>query len=595
MNRADHGGRPLPLLEAVEAWAARTPETTAVSAPDGDLTFRRLSEEVRALAAALRDGGAGPGTAVGVSYGRSYRQVVGVLAVLRAGATLVPLDDRNPADRLSYILKDADVRMLLGGLPAGASVPRLRRVTEPDTPPDTAASAGEAPLPAAGPDDTAYVIYTSGTTGWPKGVEVTYRNLDTFLRALAELGLPPGGTGINAVSPAFDGWLWCILLHLLHGQGTSIIDLNQEAAGDLAEQISAARPRTVCLTPSLLATCTDALDGVETLVLAGEPCPPGLVRRLPDGPRVLNVYGPTETTIAATWADSARGDDVTTIGRPLTGYHVHILAEDGSPTPPGEVGELYVGGPGVARGYRNRPDLTERSFVDDPCAGPGARMYRTGDLVSRLPDGQLRHAGRADEQIKIRGFRVELPEVERTAGELPGVRACAAFRTATGDNLGLAVLGGPETAAPEWPARVIDHCATRLPAAVVPTVVITVDALPTTPSGKVDRAALARAADEIAARPGGRPARTPRERQVRAAWEDVLGRSVPDVDADFFALGGHSLLAARTVSELRRSTGLRISVRDLLASPTIAGLAAALDRIAAESGAGGGGTTAVND
>ncbi|WP_430383491.1 non-ribosomal peptide synthetase [Streptomyces sp. P10-4] len=591
MNRADHHGRPLPLLEAVEAWAARTPEATAVSAPDGALTFRGLSERVRVLAAALRDGGAGPGTAVGVSYGRSYRQVVGVLAVLRAGATLVPLDDRNPAERLAYILKDADVRMLLGGLPAGASVPRLRRVTDPETGPDTALSA---PSQTADPDDTAYVVYTSGTTGWPKGVEVTYGNLDAFLGALAELALPPGGTGINAVSPAFDGWLWCTLLYLLHGQGTTLIDLHHDGAGDLAEQITAARPRTVCLTPSLLATCTEALDGVQTLVLAGEPCPPGLVRRLPDGPRVLNVYGPTETTIAATWADSARGDDVTTIGRPLPGYHVHVLAEDGSPTPPGQVGELYIGGPGVARGYRNRPDLTAQSFVDDPCAGPGARMYRTGDLVSRLADGQLRHEGRADEQIKVRGFRVELPEVERTAGELPGVRACAAFRTATGDNLGLAVLGGPETAAPDWPARVIDHCAGRLPAPVVPAVVITLDTLPTTPSGKVDRAALARLAAEISARPGGRPPRTPRELQVRAAWEDVLGRSVPDADADFFALGGHSLLAARAVSELRRSTGLRISVRDLLASPTIAGLAATLDRIAAESGAGDE-ATAVND
>ncbi|MCE0448138.1 AMP-binding protein [Streptomyces tricolor] len=247
-------------------------------------------------------------------------------------------------------------------------------------------------------------------------------------------------------------------MYLLHGQGTTLIDLHHDGAGDLAEQITAARPRTVCLTPSLLATCTEALDGVQTLVLAGEPCPPGLVRRLPDGPRVLNVYGPTETTIAATWADSARGDDVTTIGRPLPGYHVHVLAEDGSPTPPGQVGELTGGagrGPrlpqpaGPHRAVLRRRPVRRPRGADVPHGRPGepARGRATA------PRGTGR---RADQGTRL---PVELPEVEWTAGELPG---CAPAPPSAPPR---ATLGRPSWAVgdgrTDWPAR---HRPLRRPA-----------------------------------------------------------------------------------------------------------------------------------
>src|SRR5262249_39238290 len=207
----------------------------------------------------------------------------------------------------------------------------------------------------------------------------------------------------------------------------------------------------------------------DVVVVAGEPCSPELAQRLSDGRRVLNVYGPTETTIAATWSDSARGDVPGTIGQALPGYRTYVLDEQQQPVQPGTSGELYVGGPAVARGYRNRPDLTADRFVPDPLAD-GARMYRTGDLVIPRPDGQLDFLGRGANQVKIRGFRVELAEVERVAVELPEVCAAAAFVTVAGDALGLAVVA-PEAAGGDGCARIREHCASRLPEFMVPAVV----------------------------------------------------------------------------------------------------------------------------
>jgi amino acid adenylation domain-containing protein len=556
------------VFAALDRWASHTPTATASSAADGTLDFAELAVRTRAIAGVLAERGVVRGAAVGVGSGRSRLTIPAMLAVWWLGATAVPVDDRYPADRVNFILRDSGVKLLLADRIADGVVPAgVRRVGLED-------ATGDGPDPVlADGDECAYVIYTSGTTGWPKGVEVTYGNLATFLAGLATLGLTPGGVGANPLSPAFDGWLWNVLLHLVHGQGTAIVDLQDGGVGDFAARMAAVAPRTISMPPTLVAACIDALPTVDTVVLAGERCPRGLAERLTGRARVLNVYGPTEATIAATWADSARGDDVATIGRPAPGYDVYVLDEDGAPVRAGSTGELYIGGPGVARGYRNRPDLTTERF---PVLASGERVYQTGDLVTVRTDGLLEFAGRRDDQVKVRGFRVELREVEQVAEAAAGVASSAAFVLESGEALGLAVVA--DEGATLDTAELRGQCKDRLPDFMVPGVIDVVTALPATANGKVDREALARDAAASAPALAGRSPSTPREVAVCDAWSSVLDRTVADVDANFFELGGHSLLAARAVAALRERTGVRLSMQDLLAHPTPAQLADELDR-----------------
>jgi amino acid adenylation domain-containing protein len=560
------------VLDAVDRWAAELPSATAVTAPDGTLTFSELRDTIRDLAAALRAAGAGPGVPVGLGFGRSTLTVPALLAVWHVGATAVPVDDRHPADRLAFILRDAEIQLMLGELPATVPMPATRIVDR------LARSEEDTPALASSPDECAYLLYTSGTTGRPKGVEVSYEALGTFLAAIATLGLTPGGVGFNPLSPAFDGWFWCTLLYLVHGQGVAIVDTNGAGPSDLAAAIASVAPRTVCLSPSLYAACPDGMPSVDVLVVAGEPCPPALMQRFSGRHRVLNVYGPTEATIAATWADSAAGDDVRTIGRAIPGYSAHVLDADGREAPEGE---LYIGGPGVALGYRNLPELTETKFVPNPF-GEG-RLYRTGDHVRQRADGQLEFLGRMDDQVKIRAFRVELGEVERTAVGATEVRAAAAFVLKSGDALGLAVVPESDVDPVACVEAALGRCQHLLPDFMVPVVVEPMTELPTTPHGKADRAALAELVATARASVG-RPPSTDRERQVCEVWSSVLPRPVYDVDANFFAAGGHSLLASRAVVALRKVTGLRLSIKDLLSHPTPAELARTLDRLAEAAG-----------
>jgi amino acid adenylation domain-containing protein len=588
-------GLPRPgVLAAMARWARERPEETAVSAPDGTLTYAGLAARTERFASALAAAGAGPEKAVGLLLGRSRESLPALLAVWRLGAVAVPLDAGHPVQRLSYALRDAEATVLVAEqVPEGLGLTGVRTL-HPGRIDDTAG--GPPPEADAAPDHCAYLIYTSGTTGRPKGVEVTYRGLDTFVAALAGIGLTPGGLGLNAVSPAFDGWLWCSLLYLVHGQGVALVDLSLDGLRESASHGGTALPgglRTASLTPSLLAAHGDGrLDAAEVVVVAGEACPPALADRFSAGRRFLNVYGPTETTIAATWADSARGDDVRGIGRPLPGYRTHVLDDALRPVPPDTEGELYIGGPAVARGYRHQPGLTATRFIPDPFAGDGSRMYRTGDMVRRRANGELEYRGRQDDQVKIRGHRVEPGEVARIAGELPEVVAAVCYLHPSGEALGLAVVTTAGADTGPLVARIEDRCAKLLPPAAVPRTVHVVDRLPTLATGKADRAALARelATAEASARSavaGAGPVEdaghgTVRERQLLALWSELLGRDVGDVRADFFELGGHSLLAARAVAELRQRTGLRVTLSQLLGNPTAEALAAELDRMAAE-------------
>ncbi|GAA0477288.1 non-ribosomal peptide synthetase [Streptomyces olivaceiscleroticus] len=571
-------------LDALAEWAERTPTALATTAPDGSFTFAELADLTDRTVRVLASEGVGHGTPVATALGRSRESLAALLAVWRLGATAVLIDERHPAERLSFVLRDSGAQVLLAHeMPEGAVPPKVRRVDL-----NAADPHGEVSPVAPDATDCAYVIYTSGTTGWPKGVEVSYGAMAHFVSAVATLGLAPGGTGINAVSPSFDGWLWCALLYLVHGQGMAIIDLYADDAGsvDLGERIEAIGPRTVCLTPSLLAGCVESIESAEVVVVAGEQCPARLAERLRTSHRVLNVYGPTETTIAATWADSAAGDDVVTIGRPLPGYSAYVLDEQQRTVGPGVAGELYIGGPAVATGYRGRPELTVERFLPDPFGPTGARMYRTGDLVMARTDQQLEYLGRVDNQLKVNGTRVALDEIERVAVESAHVRSAVAYLLPSGDAIGVAVIAAEESGTNEAiQADVRDRLRARFPESIAPRVIDLVESIPATPNGKADRSALARSSAEKAEAIAGQAPRTAYETQVCAVWSDELERPVTDVQADFFDIGGHSLLAARVIARLRRETGVRLTVRHLLDNPTAAALAAELDRLATQANA----------
>ncbi|RST10365.1 amino acid adenylation domain-containing protein [Streptomyces sp. WAC04770] len=579
-----------PLFARLERWTREQPDESAVKAVDGILTHAALTARTARYATALARAGAGPETAVGLLLGRSRESVPALLAVWSLGATAVPLDPGHPVERLGGVLRDARAAVLVApGTPEGLEAGGARLVTPREV---RRGHPGELVVSPPAPDSCAYLIYTSGTTGRPKGVEVTYRGLDTFVDALASLELPAGGLGLNAVSPAFDGWLWCTLLYLVHGQGVALTDLSLDGLRRAAAEGREALPaglRTVSLTPSLLAAHGDRLTSAEVMVVAGEACPAALAERFADGRRLLNVYGPTEVSIAATWADSRRGDDVTGIGRPLPGYRAYVLDEELRPVPAGTEGELYLGGPAVARGYRGRPGLTASRFLPDPFQGGGTRMYRTGDMVVRRAGGELEYRGRRDDQVKVRGHRIELGEVERIAAELPEVVAAACCLLAPAGTLGLAVAAPAGSDPAALAARVAERCRKQLPAAAVPATVRVLDRIPTLGTGKADREALARLLVEPLPRENTdpHPAATASERTVMAVWAQVLGTEIPGPGADFFELGGHSLAAARVISELRRTTGLRVGLGTLLNRPTVADVAAEIDRLAAERGTPG--------
>ncbi|MET8078083.1 non-ribosomal peptide synthetase [Streptomyces sp. NPDC005303] len=554
------------LLGHLDRHAAERPGEPAVLTSDAALSWTELAASVATATRVLRVHGIERGTAVALTTGRDRHAVTALMSVWALGATAVLLDERHPAAHISEIVVNSGAEWIIAAeltsAVLGHGIPVLT-TSDLFEEPGAAVDALAADAGPVRPDDVAYVIHTSGSSGRPKGVDVSFANLEAFLDAIETLGMPRGGNGINAVSPAFDGWLWCTLLYLVFGNALGIVDLARSAADGPAGAIAALAPRVVCLTPSLLAACEAGVDSAEAIVVAGEPCPPDLTRRHGTGRRILNVYGPTEATIAATWADSARGDDLDTIGTAIPGYTVHVLGPEGRPVPDGTQGELYIGGPGVALGYRNEPELTARHFVTDPELG---RVYGTGDLVRRRSDGLLEFCGRNDAQVKVRGFRVELTEIERRAIG-PGVAQAVAYLLPGDRTIGLTVVtaeGYPGDGA------LRDRLAAALPAHQVPSGIRRLEKLPLTPNGKTDRPALATA---HAAADGAGP-HPPQITDtllgtVMKVWNSVLEQSVTDADANFFASGGHSLLAAEMITTLRRETGVSLSMRDLLGNPTI--------------------------
>ncbi|MET9768781.1 amino acid adenylation domain-containing protein [Streptomyces sp. NPDC006415] len=578
---------PAPLPELFDRQARETPHRTAVVCDGATLTFDELSQRVNTLAAVLTARGARPGTRVAVGLPRSIDLVVAVLAVMRTGAAYLPLDPSYPAERLAFMIEDSQpVALVATGTSARAIDPHawIPRV-DPGVVPHGAGGAPEAPGPE--PHDAAYVIYTSGSTGRPKGVVVEHRSLSNLLEHhrreahhLAEEALGRRLRVALSAATSFDAsWdpvLWMVAGHELHVIEDDVRRDPEALVRYLVDHhIDAIETTPTYLRQMMTAgLLTAGSHRPRVIALGGEPVDEGLWEELAADPDLLvfNFYGPTETTVNAVTARISGSAPV--IGRPVAGAGAYVLDPSLHPLPRGSVGELYLAGEGLARGYAGRPGLTAERFMPDPFGLPGARMYRTGDLARWDEGGSLEFLGRSDRQIKVRGVRVETGEIEAALRSLPGVEdAAVALTTAPDGPERLAAFLVAGHGAPAH-AEARDTVAALLPGPLVPTAWATVERLPLTPNGKLDVAALPPAVP--VASDGGAP-RSAQEARMCAVFAACLGVSRAGRDDDFFSLGGHSLLAMRLIGRIRGEFGVEIPVSVLFASPTPAGLVAALD------------------
>ena len=576
----------LTLPGLFQAQAARTPDAVAVAGAGGQVSYRELNAAANRLARLLVSRGAGPETVVAVVMDRSAGLITALLGVLKAGAAYLPADPAYPAQRIAAMLRDARPAVVIataetaGDLPVLAGMPVLVTGTPQLAAELAALPAGDlADADRAGPlrlAHPAYVIYTSGSTGSPKGVAVSHAGLGSLAEGHRRyLAAGPGGRVAQFASAGFDtfGWEWCMAL--LSGAALVLVPQERRLGDELARFLGEAGITHVTLPPAVLGTLADGPVGAGTvLVTAGEACPPEVMARWSAGRVMFNSYGPAETTVDATLWRCGPGAGEVAIGTPVVNTRVFVLDRWLDPVPAGVAGELYVAGAGLARGYPRQAGLTGERFTACPFGAGGERMYRTGDLARWRPDGVLVFCGRADDQVKIRGARVEPGEVEAVLGGCPGVaQAAVVAREDTPGDKRLAAYIIPAVGADAdggLAGRVREHAAGRLPEYMVPAVITVLDALPLTPGGKLDRAALP--APHYAAGAGRGP-QTVAEEIVCGAFADVLGLEQVGVEDNFFELGGHSLLAVQLVERLRVQ-GMQVPVRALFEAPTPAGLAA---------------------
>ncbi|MFJ5292764.1 amino acid adenylation domain-containing protein, partial [Streptomyces sp. NPDC088348] len=573
--------------EMFEDWARRTPDAPAVRDSSGVLTYGQLNARANTLAHHLIHQGIRPEHLIALALPRTNDLTTTTLAILKTGATYLPIDPTYPTTRITHILNTTQPTHLIT---TTTTQPQLPPHTTPTTTLDTPTWTHHPttnPNPTTHPHQPAYVIHTSGSTGQPKGVVVTHSGVEAMVRTQVErLQVGPGSRVLQMASVSFDAAFWEICMGLLTGACLEIADPSELVPGPPLARLLEERGVThLTLPPAALAVMpADAVPRNVTLVLAGEACAPALVRQWAADRRVVNAYGPTETTVCATVSAFQQADgpqapvQTVPIGVPVDNARVYVLDGGLQLVPPGVTGELYVAGDGLARGYLNRPGLTATRFVADPFSTTGERMYRTGDLVRWNHNGELEYLSRTDDQIKLRGFRIELGEIEAALTDLPGIRAaCAVVREdKPGDRRLVAYTVAGKDRLSATSADVRAELATVLPEHMVPSVCVALEALPLTSNGKVDRRALP-APDLSAARAAGRPPRTEREKILCEVFADTLG--IPDVhiDSDFFGLGGHSLLAVKLAQRIEERLGVRLSMRDVFAAPTVDGVQRLLD------------------
>ncbi|MEM9291842.1 MAG: amino acid adenylation domain-containing protein [Acidobacteriota bacterium] len=623
------------LHELFRAQVEETPEAVAVAYEDRALSYRQLDQRARHLAQYLLQRGVGPDVPVAVCLERSPELVVALLGILYAGGAYVPVDPGYPAERVAYMLENCGAPAVvttqalaadLGSVVAAAATVCLDADWS-----EIAATDPEAPLPAVGEHHSAYLLYTSGSTGQPKGVVISHGAIGHHMLWWQDTyPLNAEDRVLQKTPMSFDASVWEFWAPLLVGARLEIAEPGGHM--DPAYLLRTLRERKITIlqvVPSLLRAMLDygdaadaALRGARSssrmpalgggldccpklrmMFCGGEPLDADLVERfhVTSRAQLHNLYGPTEGTIhAATWAaDRVLTDRVIPIGRPIANGQAYVVDPRFRLVPRGVPGELWIGGPNLARAYRRRPALTAAAFVPNPfAANPGERLYRTGDLVRWLPSGDLVYLGRIDHQVKVRGLRIELGEIEARlkshpqvglavvvlSRELPGGEGLAAY-LAMADLFDDEGLQRSAAVAAERIAELKELVAQQLPEYMVPAHFELLPTLPLTPNGKVDRKALPRPSVEAAAIPAGRPPVTATERSLAEIWAQLLGRSEVGADDDFFSLGGHSLLATQVIARVRRHFGIEVPVAELFARPTVAALAAWMD--ASSSAAGG--------
>ncbi len=579
---------PALITRLFEQQVGATPDATALVYNDQSLTFKTLDNRANQLAHYLRENGVGCETLVGISLHRSVEMVLALLAVIKAGGVYVPIDPAYPEERIRYIIDDAGIRLLLTQEALRGHFHEISACTlivlDSDWP-LIAHQPERSPAVDLDPENLAYMIYTSGSTGRPKGTMLRHRGLVNLTRhQISDFQLEAGDRALQFASFSFDASVSEIFTTLASGAALYLADREALLPGDdLVHLLQDKHISVVTLPPSVSALLKGVeLPDLKTLVSAGESCSRDLAEYWSKGRRLLNAYGPTENTVCASSyvVDSVPDRAVMPIGKPIGNVRLYIVDEHLQLLPPGIPGELCIAGESLARGYHSRPDLTAEKFVPEPFSGTeGGRMYRSGDRARYLPDGNIEFLGRIDQQVKVRGYRIELEEIEALLLEDERIRDAVVNVHKDPQNqerlVGYYVSNENEEIEPSvLKTRLHKH----LPDYMVPATFIRMDELPLTPNGKVDRRALP---DPEFARDESLTAyvaaRTPDESLLVDIWKEILQTDTIGVYDNFFELGGHSLLATSLISRVQETFQLDIALRALFENPTIAGLAHAIE------------------
>ena len=586
------------IHELFEAQVEQMPEAVAVIFDGQQLIYRELNARANQLAHHLCKLGVGPDVLVGISVEASLEMVVGILAILKAGGAYVPLDPAYPQKRLAFMVTDAQMPVLLtqerllARLPVhGAKVVRLDTDWEV-----IARESKENPVSRTKPENLAYVIYTSGSTGSPKGVLGLHRGtINRFAWMWQAYAFEPEEVCCQKTSFNFVDSVWELFGPLLQGIPTVIVpDEVRKHTHRLIQTLAAHRVTRLVLVPSLLRAILDGdgslqrqLSTLKIWISSGETLPVDLAQRfrelLPHSV-LLNLYGSSEVSADVTWFDVGmmKGDLVSMpIGRPIANTQIYLLDAQLQPVPVGVAGEVCVGGDNLARGYHNRPELTAEKFIPNPFSDePGARLYKTGDLARYLPDGNIEFIGRKDYQVKIRGLRVELGEIEAVLGQHPSVQRCVILvREDIPSDKRLAAYVVPHDQATKTVGELRNFLKTKLPEYMVPSAFVFLDTLPLTPNGKIDRQALS-VPNHTRFEPENTfvAPRNPVECQLTQIWENLLGTRPIGVKDNFFDIGGHSLLAVRLFAQIAKTFGQNLRLATLFQAPTVEQLARLLNR-----------------
>ena len=582
----------LTVPELVSARVHQMPHAIALTHGTASLRYDELEGRANQLAHKLRACGVGPDVVVGIYLNRSIAMVVAALAILKAGGAYLPLDPSCPGDRLAFLLRDARIRIVVSGQCTASALPvQIGHliIIDPEGKTSDDEKLCEPVTTTVEPTNLAYVIYTSGSTGQPKGVELTQQgllNLIYWHQTAFNISQKDKASQLAALG--FDAAVWEIWPYLTAGasvhlvSGIAINDPQQVRDWLISEAI------TVTFLPTPLAEQIMTLDWPSRpalrLMLTGA----DTLHHYPSRNlrfQLVNNYGPTECTVVATSgvvpSNPEHSDQLPTIGRPIANTTIYILDENMQQVPVGQPGELYVGGRALARGYRNRPDLTAERFVTDPFSSiPGARLYRTGDLARYLPDGEIVFLGRIDQQIKIRGYRIEPAEIVRALDGHPSVQVSAVVARDTENDKQLVGYVVPNAKAQPTHSELRNFLASRIPDYMIPAVFVKLDFLPLNASGKVDRAALPAPNSENTLRDNTFVSpETAIEARVAEILASLLDVGEVSVEDNFFLLGGHSLLGTQLIARIRDAFGIELSLKTLFDAPTVGKLAAHVESL----------------